>query len=354
MREVPPLKKLIIPALFVAALFWVQWQTGKSKVPLWRMYGRIMGTTYTFQVIHSQKPNQESFHRLLEKINARFSTYLPSSELSLLNQNQSREPISLSTELFSVLDASEKVSKATHGAFDVTVGPLVNAWGFGPNKELKSPSPQDVQNLKTKVGYTFLNLQAGQPPSTLPTLTKKQKEVWCDLSAIAKGYAVDQIAKAFDRKGYTRYWVEIGGEVRVKGLNADQVPWRVGIEKPAGEGRRQIYKVIPLKDQSLATSGEYRNFYIEETGQRRSHTIDPRTGEPIKHHLASVSVLHPSNMYADAWATALNVLGTQEGLKIANQNQIAAFFLEYSDSKHTQLQPVLSEKMKSYLESVEQ
>jgi thiamine biosynthesis lipoprotein len=350
-RDLPSAKKLYIPALFVIALFWVQWQTGQSKIPVWRMQGQIMGTTYSFQVVDLKKPEQKEFHQILEQINARLSTYEPQSELMKFNRNQNTSPLQVSSELFKVIQAAQTVSKATQGAFDITVGPLVNAWGFGPNKELKNPSIQEINTLKQNIGYTHLTLSAPTPSldQQKTMISKGLKTLWCDLSAIAKGYAVDRIAEAFSQKGYQNYWVEIGGEVRAKGVNPDGISWRVGIEKPASEGRRVIYKIISLKDQSLATSGEYRNFYIEETGQRRSHTIDPRTGEPIQHTLASVSVLHPSNMYADAWATALNVLGSEEGLKIANQHQIAAFFLEYSDAQHTQVRPLLSDTMKVYL-----
>ena len=189
-------------------------------------------------------------------------------------------------------------------------------------------------------------------------MNKVQSGIYLDLSAIAKGFAVDQVARALEAHEVKRYWVEVGGEVRARGLNSEQRFWRVGIERPAGEGLRRIYKIVSLKDISIATSGDYRNRYRDDQGVVRSHTIDPRTGEPVKHLLASVSVFHPENMLADAWATALNVLGPQEGLEIANQHKIAAVFIlrenidptiNELDHDHTVYQTLESEAFKQYL-----
>jgi thiamine biosynthesis lipoprotein len=260
--------------------------------------------------------------------------------------------VEVSEPLSYVLGEGLRVSKQSGGAFDVTIGPLVNAWGFGPDGRVTPPTQEAVQALKAHMGYQKLSLIEGGRRAV-----KQDPELYIDLSGIAKGYGVDQAADYLKRAGYTRYWVEVGGEVRASGLNAEDSLWRAGIERPAGEGRRAVYMVLPLKDTSIATSGDYRNRYVDPQGVLRSHTIDPRTGSPITHQLASVSVVAERNINADAWATALNVLGPEEGLKVANSQKLAALFLVRPEGAtqgdlNSPLTPVLSEAMKRYLQEV--
>ena len=280
--------------------------------------GQIMGTTFTVKVRHPSEIKLETISTALEDVNEKMSTYLSDSELSKLNQAPINQVIPLSKELNQVLSAARQVEKQSNGAFDITVGPLVNAWGFGPDKTRKSPSEAEVKSLKERIGSQHWSLSQD-------SVTKLKDQLYLDLSAIAKGYAVDQVSRALEQK-VSHYWVEVGGEVRVKGKNAEGQAWRVGIERPAGEGKRGVYKILNLSDMSVATSGDYRNRYVDQNGKVRSHTIDPSTGKPITHLLASVSVLHEDCMYADAWATALNVLGPKKGLELANQLGIAALF----------------------------
>ena len=342
MREIPPIKKLIVPSLFIIGLFIAQLYMSPERVPLWRFQGEIMGTTYTVQVIDPTTPDGDAIHATLEAVNQRMSTYLKTSELSLLNASSSKTAIELSAPLRLVLTASLEISEATSGAFDVTVGPLVNAWGFGPDGRRSTPSTEERASLMERVGYTLLKISQDG-------VSKERSDLYIDLSAIAKGYAVDQVAETLDQAGYHRYWVEVGGEVRGRGLNSAQRPWRAGIEKPLGDGKRGIHRILSLRDISVATSGDYRNRYTDDRGVSRSHTIDPRTGAPITHLLASVSVLHPQNMYADAWATALNVLGPKEGLAVANAHKIKALFLTRTPETQA-LQELHSDELTIYLD----
>ena len=255
----------------------------------------------------------------LKRINQAMSTYIETSELSLFNKNPGTEPVVLSQATLDVLTLSQEVSRLSGGAFDVTVGPLVNAWGFGP-QERRELSDEDIRQLRERVGYKMLSLDP-----QAKTLSKARPDLYVDLSAVAKGYAVDKLSEALANRGYTDHMVEIGGEVRCQGINPDGKSWRIAIEKPDNQARA-IYEILELKDMAMATSGDYRNYY-EKDGQRISHTIDTRTGRPITHTLASVTVLDPSCARADAWATALNVLGPTEGLELAEREKIAAFFL---------------------------
>jgi thiamine biosynthesis lipoprotein len=228
--------------------------------------------------------------------------------------------VSVSDHLIRLVDAGRQVAVATDGAFDITVGPLVDAWGFGPSGPTDVPSDQTIGELLSVTGFEHIGVD---PEGSL--VTKGSPEVRIDLSAIAKGYAVDCVADALNHDGYGDFMVEVGGEIRASGRNAERQVWRIGIERPE-EGGRKVHTAVPLADLALATSGDYRNFVVRD-GVRVSHTIDPRLGRPISHNLASVSVIHSSCMTADALATALDVLGPEEGMALANLYDIPALFL---------------------------
>ena len=223
-----------------------------------------------------------------------------------------------------VLQAARELSRATGGAFDVTVGPLVNLWGFGPQQEFTVPAEEQIKSVLHLVGYEKLRLD---PAAS--TLKKSAGGMLIDLSAIAKGYGVDEIAGYLDLLQLDNYLVEIGGEIRARGVNDKQVAWQIGIEQPVA-GQRGVRKIIKLENIAMATSGDYRNFF-EKDGIRYSHAIDPRTGRPVTHGLASVTVLHPSTMLADAWATGLLALGLEDGYGLARQNGLAAYFIIHGD-----------------------
>ena len=320
MRDIPSAKNLALPAFIVVSIFISQWMRSVESIPTWSYGGQIMGTSFSVKAVHPTEVKLELISEALEAVNERMSTYLPNSELSAINKYRGESAMAISPELRTVLNAAKTVTADSKGHFDVTVGPIVNAWGFGPNKERLTPSAAQLIELKELVGDQKWSLDSRG-------ITKVKPQVYIDLSAIAKGYAVDRVAAALDQAHVAHYWMEVGGEVRVKGRNGEGKLWRVGIERPAVEGNRRVAKIIRLKEMSVATSGDYRNRYEDANGVIRSHTINPKTGEPVKHLLASVSVLHSECMLADAWATALNVMGSERGLALADQLKLAALFI---------------------------
>ncbi len=286
----------------------------------------IMGTSFTIKVTHLPKTIKVKLlkvkiKQLLDNINAQLSTYEPKSALSLFNQNQSSDWQTVPDSLLTVLTETQRISKLTNGAFDITVGKIVNLWGFGVDPmSFTIPKTSNLEKALTTTGYQHLLID------NLSFKIKKQlPELYLDLSAIAKGYAVDQVALLLEADGINNYMVEIGGEIRLKGQNNLGKAWKIAIEKPTPK-KRAIQKVIPISNIAIATSGNYRNFF-ELKGIRYSHTIDPRTGQPITHQLASVTILNASAMTADALATAMMVLGEDKGYQLAQQHNIAALFI---------------------------
>lgn len=318
--------------LLLVFLFSACEQQGRTKQYPFEYTDAIMGTSFTVKV--SVLPDllkidelKLQIKNLLDKLNGQMSTYQKESELSLLNKNQSTQWQSVSAGLYSVLREANKIAVMSQGAFDVTVGPLVNLWGFGPDQmSFDAPDEAIIQQQLKKIGYQHLLFddEKQQLKKLLPGL-------YIDLSAIAKGYAVDQVGLLLEQRGIVDYMVEIGGELRLKGKSIADQPWRIAVEKPAAN-KRMIQKVLPLSDISLATSGDYRNFF-EQGGVRFSHTIDPRAGRPITHKLASITILSDTTMKADALATALMVLGPEQGFKMAEDENIAALFIIKKDDK---------------------
>lgn len=291
--------------------------------------GLTMGTSWSVKINAETLPLpgqqlKPQLDAILNRVNREMSTYLPDSELSKINAADSAGRIPVSASLARVLQTAQEVSRATRGAFDVTVGPLVNLWGFGPEQGFAVPGKEHIDAALRLVGYERLHLD----PAT-STLKKAHGSIYIDLSAIAKGYGVDEIADYLERLQLDNYLVEIGGEIRARGVNHDDIPWQIGIEQPVA-GLRGVQRIIKLDNMAMATSGDYRNFF-EQAGIRYSHTINPRDGRPVSHGLASVTVLHPSAMLADAWATGLLVLGPDEGYATALENGLAAYFIVHGE-----------------------
>ena len=254
---------------------------------------------------------------LLDGIDASMSTYAPDSELSRFNASTDTDWVRLSAPTSRVLGTALETSAASGGAFDVTVGPLVNLWGFGPGKRTDhAPAVRDISRALERVGHANLELAADG------SVRKRRADLYVDLSGIAKGHATDRVADHLLGLGHESYLVEIGGELRARGRKPDGTPWRVAIERPSA-GRRAVYRVVSLEDAAIATSGDYRNFF-DEGGRRYSHSIDPRTGRPVEHDLASVSVIAPTTMEADAWSTALMIAGPRRALELAGEHALAA------------------------------
>ena len=286
-----------------------------------------MGTTFQVKVAGRgwSADREDEIRRAiaseLDDVNQKMSTYLASSEISRFNRAETTRPLAVSSETIEVLLEAARISAATGGAFDITVGPLVEAWGFGPAGETGPPPDEEtIQRLLERVGWHKIKVNEREK-----TVRKLAPDIECDLSAIAKGYAVDRIAAALSRRGPRAYMIEVGGEIRCAGQNTAGEPWRIAIERPMA-GSRRTQRVLAHRDIAMASSGDYRNF-IEKDGVRYSHTIDPRSGRPAMHRLAAVSVLDASCMRADAYATALMVMGEKEGLRFAESSGLLALFL---------------------------
>ncbi|MBC8328405.1 MAG: FAD:protein FMN transferase [Planctomycetes bacterium] len=280
-----------------------------------------MGTTWRATLVDPPTASGlllREVQETLNRVDRLMSTYQADSELSVFNRSQSTGPQRLSAETLQVVAESLRLAKLTGGALDPTVLPLVNLWGFGPaGLRAGIPSQADVDLALSKTGWRRLGLDA-----VAGTLAKHDPALQLDLSAVAKGYGVDAVCDRLLELGCSQIFVEVGGEVRAVGANANGDPWRVGIDKPslrAAPGQA-MQQVVELTDLAMATSGDYRNFR-EFDGRRYSHTIDPATGRPVTHGLASVSVLAPSCMTADALATAISVLGPEKGWELVQGMQ---------------------------------
>ena len=322
---------LIVPALVGWGALWACAPT--ETVPALHVFdGATMGTTYVVRVVTADIWGQARRDRLrdliqaaLDDVESKMSHYRSSSELSRFNQSRGTAPFPVSAETIDVVRHAHRVSELTGGALDVTVGPVVNAWGFGPSEPgVLPPDAALLARLREHVGYTKLELDP-----IASTLRKTDPELECDLSAVAKGYGVDRVAKALREEGVTRFMVEVGGEIVAVGLNQQGVPWRIAIERPVPEGG--VQRVVLLSGHAMATSGDYRNVR-EVDGRLLSHVIDPRTGRPVVHQLASVSVVEELCVVADGLATALQVLGPDDGYALAVERGWAALFLVRDDT----------------------
>jgi FAD:protein FMN transferase len=291
--------------------------------------GVAMGTTWNVRVVGRQDATDAdtvgaSIVAALDAVDKAMSTYRPDSELSQLNRLAGGKTMQLSPATATVLAAALRLSEQSEGAFDVTVGPLVRAWGFAAKTTDKPPSADVVKALRERVGFRLVDLD---PESG--RVTKRVDGVEIDLSAIAKGYAVDMVAAALTAAGHSRFLIEVGGEVVAAGLAPGERAWRLGVERPDADPGT-VQEVALMTSGALATSGDYRNVRVLG-GKRYSHTIDPRTGAPVKHALASVSVRAKTCTEADGMATTLAVLGPTAGMAFAHRLQVAAFFLVRRD-----------------------
>ncbi|MBU2865187.1 FAD:protein FMN transferase [Reinekea forsetii] len=293
-----------------------------EKNEIQSLYGYSMGTSYHIKIVSSLSKSQRlqlGIEGILSDINARMSTYLPSSDLSKFKAIEIGEVLDVSSRTAAVVTRALEVSKATHGYFDPTIAPLVDLWGFGPSPDVsEEPSAFEIGQRLPLVGYDNVKVISSQALS-------KTAASELDLSAIAKGYAVDLVAEYLLEEGIEQFLVEIGGEMRSAGVKPNDEAWLIAIETPT-DGLREVFDVLPLTDMAIATSGDYRN-YFETNGVRYSHTINPKTGYPVSHNLASTSVIMRQCMDADAYATAFMAMGLEKALEIANEQNIAAYFI---------------------------
>lgn len=282
-----------------------------------------MGTTYNVRFWHTSDIDQNALKVRIDeeliRVNKLMSTYDPESELSLFNKSSSAELHPLSDDTLKVISEAVRIGALSQGALDITIGPLVNLWGFGPNARPEViPEEETIISVKEKTGVDKLRITENGAQKLIP-------DMYVDLSPVAKGFGVDQVANIVREAGITNYLVEIGGEMQVSGVNIQGAQWRIAIEKPITT-ERSVQKIIQIGENAIATSGDYRNYY-EEDGRRYSHLIDPKTGYPIQHNLASVTVIHSSCMVADGFATAISVMGKDAGLSMALENNLAVVLI---------------------------
>lgn len=301
--------------------------------------GNTMGTSYRIVYLDELGRNfQKSVDSLLLVFNESLSTYIPDSEISRFNQGDSL--VYESPFFHPVLQSSREIFNLTGGAFDPTVGPLVNLWGFGPEGPQAKDSARIAQLLPL-VDFNNIIFDEKQ-------VKKTKAGVYLDFSANAKGYGVDVLAEFLLKKGIANLLVEIGGELVARGVNDKGELWKVGVSRPEEEGRAEdLFSVIALNDKAMATSGNYRNYY-EEGGMKISHTIDPTTGRPVRHGLLSATVIADDCMTADALATALMVMGTEKAKELQEKHGGFEIFLIYNDGAGN-LRSFVSEGLKAYL-----
>ena len=310
---------------------------GKQK-PYISNNGKIFGTFYNI-TYSSDTDLHNEIKSILMQVDNSLSPFNKQSVISAINNNSDTLPDKMFTHVFTL---AQEISSKTEGAFDITVAPLVNAWGFGFKKGI-TPDSTTIDSLRKVVGYNTVAIVDGK-------VTKQHPGTMLDCSAIAKGYGCDAVAATLEAHGVENYMVEIGGEVVTKGKNSKGGAWTIGISKPTDNpttGSNELHEIIAISGKSMATSGNYRNFR-EENGRKIAHTIDPRTGYPVQHSLLSATVIADDCATADAWATSFMVMGVEKAMSYCNNgNGIEGYFI-YSDD-NGMLKTRMTEGFRKYL-----
>ncbi len=292
--------------------------------------GEAFGTSFSVQCISKEKIDlSQSYDSIIDVINTSMSTYIEDSDISRINQGDTT--IVVDDHFKKVFTASKRIYKETEGAFDPTIGILVNAWDFGPEGRVTSLDSLKIDSLLVSVGMDKVILRGER-------ILKTHANTFIDFNALAKGYAVDVFAEFLDEKGFENYLVEIGGEIRGKGSNiVKQKPWRIGVEDPNFDDTQSYSKVIVLQNEAMATSGSYRKYKLDENGNRYAHIIDTKTGYPHKSNVLSVSILADSCMEADAYATALMSMGLQKSIDFLKRHpELQVYFIYENNTKNLQ------------------
>ena len=322
--------------LLVAGTAYVVWSRGESRGArvedpwrqgeMQRCEGMVFGTVYHITYRHGGELD-DSIKTVLRRVDNSLSPFNPQSTITAVNENTDLRADGMLAE---VLTLAAEVSRETDGAFDVTVAPLVNLWGFG-FKNMDAVTEEKIDSLRQYVGIGKVRLQGGR-------IVKSDPNVMLDCGAIAKGYGVDAVGRMLERQGVGSYMVEIGGEVRLRGCNPRGKMWNIGITKPEDDSlnvRSDIEQVLQLTDLSMATSGNYRNFYVKNH-KKYAHTIDPRTGYPVQHSILSSTVLAADCAVADAYATSFMVLGLDSAKRVLERHpELMAFFIYATDDGKT-------------------
>jgi len=316
-------KWIIIFHIVLATLVFISCNTSDFS-EVFTFSGNTMGTTYSIKIVESANFSLPSnLHKeidsVLAEVNNQMSTYIKDSEISLFNSNKDTNWVKISSALAEVMNEAKNISAESDNVYDITIGPVVNLWGFGPENDLiVIPTDAEINLAKDKTGTEKLKVNLSKL-----LIKKTDKDLYCDLSSIAKGFGVDKVGLLLENCNLNNYMVEIGGEVRTKGKKNKNENWKIGISTPISNG---LQKVLLITNVSVATSGDYLN-YFEREGVRYSHLIDPRDGKPITHNLASVTVVHSNCRTADAYATAINVMGPTVGYEFALKKKLPIFMI---------------------------
>ncbi|NRR91089.1 FAD:protein FMN transferase [Winogradskyella undariae] len=314
------MKKILF--IFSLALLFVSCESEPENI---KLSGPVFGTSYSVQYHSEDDVNyQKQFDSLFNVINESMSTYIPESKISRINKG---EPIEVDAHFARVFEKAKLIYRMTEGAFDPTIGAVVNAWDFGPEGKIANIDSTAIDSLMKSVGFNRMGLKNH--------IIIKNKNSFLDFNAIAKGYGVDVIGEFLESKNITDYLVEIGGELRARGLNLEKKsPWKVGIDDPNFEGDQSYSKVIVLQEEAMATSGTYRKFKIDDNGNRYAHIIDTKTGYPSKTNILSVSVLAEDCMTADAYATAFQAMGIDKVKTFAERHaELKVFIIFENEAK---------------------
>lgn len=326
----------------ISFLLLISCNQGSNKIT--RIAGKAQGTTYHISYLSADNLNyKRAIDSLLKEIDLSLSTYVPVSIISRMNKNDSN--VVADKYFTDVFNKSIEVSEKTGGLFDVTVGPVINAWGFGFTKKADVDSTM-IDSLLNYIGYKMVTLEGKK-------LRKTKPQIILDFNAIAQGYSVDVLASYLEGKGISNYLVELGGEVKAKGKKNNNEYWKIGIDQPAetSTDERPLKAIINLRDQALATSGNYRKFYVEN-GKKYAHIIDPHTGYPAKHNLLSTSVIASDCMTADAYATAFMVMGLERSKQFLAENKRLGLEVYFIYDENGVWKTYTSETLKEWIEEM--
>lgn len=303
-----------------------------ASSPVTVLEGKTMGTSWRVSVVNVEKPRAEELQKIQAQLDADdqlMSTWKNDSALMRFNASNSLTPWPVSEAMADIITTSLRIGSKTDGAMDITVGPLVNLWGFGPDKQpVTTPSQDQIDAAKARTGLHHLTVtqEAGRQ-----YLQKDLPDLFVDLSTVGEGYAADHLARLMEQEGVPRYLVSVGGALASRGMNGDGKPWRVAIQKPT-DRENAVQAIVDINGHGISTSGSYRNYY-ELNGKRLSHVIDPQTGRPITHNLVSVTVIAPTALEADGWDTGLMVLGPQQAKEVARREGLAVYMMTKEGDK---------------------
>ena len=331
------MKKWQIPFLVILIVGTILIIRQQHSMPYQKCSGLIFGTTYHVTYQYDEDLQTEVVAKLKE-VDAALSMFNERSTISKINNNQAVKPGKMFLDVFQL---AQQISQDTQGAFDITVAPLVNIWGFG-FKHGQEPTKHAIDSLRQFVGYQKVSYDG-------KTIQKQDPRIMLDCSAIAKGYGTDVVARLMDEKGVKNYLVEIGGEVVTRGISEKRVPWKIGVTKPTDDTLHvgnELQTVLNVTDKAMATSGNYRNFYYKG-GRKYAHTINPKTGRPVQHNILSATVLCNQCAKADAYATAFMVMGLDKAREVLERNPDLMVYFIYDDKGENKVwySPSLKDKI---------